>query len=268
MAIHVGCGSWADPEYIGVLYPPGLPANQRLSGYAKHFDQVEVNATYYATPRAPAVAGWVKQTPDGFGFTIKLHRAFSQSPQKTAEDGTLLGRLFDGIKPLIEANRLRAFLLVLPPTFSPERWRIEQLGTLAEKLRPHSLAVELRNSAWVKGKERTQTLDAFRAHRIAWVAVDMPRITNSTIMPAVDEVTDPRLAYLRLHGRNPKYLEAKSAEEGHTYAYSERELKSIVTRVKHLAASAENVQVIANNHAQDFAPKAALALKRKLGLSD
>src|SRR3954464_11921183 len=68
MAIQVGIGSWADAEYTGVLFPAGLAANQRLKTYATHFNFVEVNSTYYATPRRPIVATWAKQTPPDFLF--------------------------------------------------------------------------------------------------------------------------------------------------------------------------------------------------------
>jgi hypothetical protein len=38
MAIRVGCGSWGDQEYVGLLYPPGLPAAKRLqaAGFTKN----------------------------------------------------------------------------------------------------------------------------------------------------------------------------------------------------------------------------------------
>lgn len=265
MGIHLGCGSWADPEYTGVLYPPGLPARQRLNGYAKWFDHVEVNSTYYATPRAPVIAGWIQQTPPEFTFNIKLHRAFSQSPRKTAQEGELLNLLLTSVQPLIDAKKLRAFLLVLPSTFHPDRRSLDELDPLIEKLAPFRLAVELRHSDWVKGKKRGETLGYFRERKAVLVAVDLPRIQGSSLMPQIDEVTCSDLAYLRLHGRNPHYLEAKSAEEGHTYAYSPRELAGLVKRIKGLAEKADEVHVIANNHAQDFAPKTALALKQLLG---
>jgi uncharacterized protein YecE (DUF72 family) len=264
MAIRVGIGSWADPEYTGVLYPEDLPAKKRLEGYAKHFDHVEVNSSYYATPKRKVVEGWVNQTPAAFTFTVKLHRAFSQSPDKTARKGELTKLLLEAMQPLMEAQKLSAFLLVLPPSFAPERHQLSELDAVADKLAPHPLAVELRHSEWVTGERRTETLAYFRERKIAWVAVDMPRIRKSTLMPAVDEVTDPRLAYLRLHGRNKNYLEAKTAAEGHTYDYTGREMREIAERVRKLAANAQDVHVIANNHAQDFAPKAALALKRLL----
>src|SRR5476649_2136634 len=77
--IHIGCGSWADPEYVGALYPKGLPAKDRLAEYARHFDRVELNSTYYATPAQKVVANWAVQTPAKFTFDVKLHKEFSQN---------------------------------------------------------------------------------------------------------------------------------------------------------------------------------------------
>lgn len=264
MSVSVGIGSWADSEYVGLLYPKGLPANRRLRHYATTFDRVEVNSSYYSTPRATVVAGWVKETPADFVFDIKLHRAFSQSPEKTAATGTLLDYLFKGIAPLVRARKLGVFLLVLAPGFSPERNRLEQLDTLIEKLRPHRLAVELRHSDWVKGRVRERTLAYCRERGIVWVAVDMPKIKGATLMPAVDAVTLPSLAYVRLHGRNPRWREAASAAERHTYEYSARELRELSKRIRRLEGEAEHVHVVANNHASDFAPKTALGLRQLL----
>ena len=263
MAIHVGCGSWTDAVYTGVLYPPGLPAGRRLNAYAQRFDQVEVNSTYYAAPRANITAGWVKQTPPGFTFHIKLHRSFSQSPQRASE-GDGVKRLLAGVSPLIAAKKFGVFLLVLTPSFTPSRHRIEELDALAAALQPHALAVELRDREWVEGDARERTLDYFRSRRLVWVAVDMPQIKNSALMPDVDEVTRPDLAYIRLHGRNPGYTRAKTAAERHTYDYTRRDLAQLVKRIQSLGDRAEQVHVVANNHAEDFAPKAALALQRLL----
>lgn len=263
MAIHVGIGSWGDDAYVGVLYPRGLAKTDRLREYAKSLQHIEVNSTYYATPSAAAVRAWVKQTPAGFTFSIKLHRAISQSPAK-AGAGTFPRKLLAAMKPLTDARRLACFLLVLPPRFTPERRSLEELDGLCEALAPHPLAVELRDRGWVTGRQRAGTLAYFRKRKLVWVAVDMPRIAGSALMPVVDEVTHPRLAYLRLHGRNPKYLEAESAAEGHHYAYTAREIAGLAARVRKMAGRAREVFVIANNHAEDLAPKTALALKRRV----
>ena len=137
---------------------------------------------------------------------------------------------------------------------------------MVENFAPHLIAVELRNRGWVDGAERERTLTFFRERKLVWVAVDMPRIEGSTIMPQVDEVTNPQLAYLRLHGRNLEWPKLKTAEERHTYDYSAAELEEVAVRVRALAEKARVIHVVANNHAQDFAPKAALGLKRALDL--
>jgi uncharacterized protein YecE (DUF72 family) len=265
MAIRIACGSWADAEYTGVLYPRGLPAKERLAEYAAHFDLVEVNSSYYATPKRDTVTQWIKQTPPTFCFNIKLHRAFSQSPAKTAENGELVERLLEATEPLIETARLGTFLLVLPPTFGPEKRDLAELDAIAERLSGFRVAVELRDRAWITGKQKTATVAYFKSKGLVLASVDMPRIEGSMLLPAVDEVTNPALAYLRLHGRNKQWLEAESAAERHAYAYNSAEIAEIAKRVRKLAAQVKDVHVIANNHASDFAPKTALALREVLG---
>lgn len=264
--ISVGIGSWTDTEYTPLLFPKGVKSDERLKVYATWFNHVEVNSSYHAMPRRAWVESWDKQTPAGFVFDFKLHKSFSEDPENSARGGTLVSALLEIAKPLIDAGKLCSFFLVMPPSFGPKRRRLEELDTLVEKLQPHTLAVELRHSGWVDDERRGQTLDYFRSRKLAWIAVDMPRIDGSTIMPPMDEVTNPRLAYLRLHGRNKDWLKVKSAEERHTYLYPEEELNEIAARVRALAEKAESVHVVANNHVQDFAPKTALALQRLLGL--
>lgn len=260
MSIRIGCGSWSDQAYSGLLYPRGLPPELRLSAYAMWFNHVEVNSTYYSTPKRDQVRQWVKSTPDSFLFDVRLHRAFSRSPDKTTRAGRLLPYLLEGLQPMLEAKKLGAFLLVLTPSFSPERHRLDELDALIKEIRPHALAVELRHAAWVSGENCASTLRFFRERGLTWVAVDMPRIKGSQLMPTVDEVTQPKLAYLRLHGRSKNYLQLKSAAEKHTYAYDAKELREIADRVVLLQAKAKQVRVVANNHAYDFAPNTAMDL--------
>jgi len=266
MPIQCACGSYADPDYAGLLYPKGLAPELRLSAYAMWFDHLELNASYYSVPKAASVQKWIAATPPHFFFDVRLHRVISQGPAKAAKEGRLLNYFLDGVQPLIEAGKLGAFLLVLSPNFSPDRHQLDELDALVAKLAPLPLAIELRHRGWVEGKARAATLAWFRERNVTWVAVDMPPITGSDLMPAVDEVTNPHLAYLRLHGRNPGWLDGKTAAEKHTYAYTERELSEIIVRIRKLAARARNVRVVANNHARDFAPRTALALKEQLGL--
>src|SRR5919206_780139 len=76
--VVIGTSSWADPGFIEAWYPPGLPARERLPYYAQRFEAVEVNSSFYAVPAQTSVAGWVRATPPGFTFDVKLHRLLSR----------------------------------------------------------------------------------------------------------------------------------------------------------------------------------------------
>src|SRR5437763_1851347 len=72
--VRVGICSWADPALIesGAFYPKkSMSAEARLRFYARSFDVVEVNASYYAIPDVLTVRRWAKRTPPGFLFHVK-----------------------------------------------------------------------------------------------------------------------------------------------------------------------------------------------------
>lgn len=266
MAIHIGCGSWADPEYVGVLYPRGWPQNERLRGYAQWFDRIELNASYHRLPTPEMIAGWAEQTPAGFLFDIKLPKDFSDNAGAAIKAG-MGDRVLRSIQPLLDAKKFGAFLFTLAPSFSRRNHRLEELDGVVEKLRPHRMAVELRHRDWVEADALPATLEYFRSRKLAWVALDLPALSSPKLLPAIDEVTHPQLAYMRLHGRNPDYLNAKDAAGRHHHDYTEVELEEIAGRIRTLGTRAKDVHVSVNNHALDFAPKAALALRRLLGQS-
>lgn len=266
MAVRIGCGSWTDSDYVGLLYPKGLPAKERLRTYAGWFERVEVNSTYYATPPRVTVASWVEQTPPGFLFDVKLLRALSENPQSAAES-QLMDKFLGAMQPLIEAKKLGAFLLTLAPSFGPDRHQLAEIDVLAGKLQPLPLAVELRHRGWVDGDALATTLEYFRRRELAWVALDLPPLKSNALLPPIDEVTNPLLSYMRLHGRNPNYLRSKSAAERHEHDYTAIELEEIAARIRSLASRAKDVHVSFNNHFATFAPKAALAFRRLLGQS-
>lgn len=264
MALKIGCGSWTDDDYVGVLYPKGLAKTSRLAMYAQWFERVELNSFYHAIQKRDYVERWVEQTPDRFTFDVKLPRDFSERPDAAARDETM-SRFLHAIQPIVVARKLGVFLLTMPPSFLPGKRQLTELDGVIQKLRPHALAVELRHRGWLEGSARASTLDYFHAHKLVWVSVDVAQVDAPRILPPLDIVTNPQHAYARLHGRNPGYATAGSKEEGHHHHYTDTELAEIAARLKRLAEQAKTVHVTFNNHAEDFAPRAAIALKRLLG---
>jgi uncharacterized protein YecE (DUF72 family) len=137
------------------------------------------------------------------------------------------------------------------------------LGGLAD----YRVAIELRNRNWVEGENLEATLKFFRDHSATLVAVDAPAEKHFTIMPPeLDAITNPALAYLRLHGRDAKaYTTGKTVAARFNYDYSDEEISEVVERARDLGKEAKDVHVIFNNNALDYAPHAALRMRKALG---
>jgi uncharacterized protein YecE (DUF72 family) len=288
--ILVGTASWSDPGFIERWYPPKLPATDRLRWYADHFEMVEVNSSFYAVPEARMVNRWDHVTPNNFTFNFKLHRLLSRhtaaknslppAVQKVAEadekgrvtltaklESALLDQIIDSTESLRASGKLGVFLLQLSPAFSPRKHALNELEEIIWRLASSGLVVELRNRNWTEGETLAQTLDFFRQHQIALSLVDAPAEAHFTIMPSdLDEITNPHLTYLRLHGRNADaYLRGKTVADRFNYDYSDEEIGEVADRAQNLARHAGEVHVVFNNNALDFAPHAALRLRAALG---
>jgi uncharacterized protein YecE (DUF72 family) len=167
-------------------------------------------------------------------------------------------------KPLADAGKRGAFLLQLTPGFSPRRNQLSDLDPILDELDP--VAVEFRHRGWVEGEHRQEVLDYLRERGAIFVGVDAPRAEHFTILPPLDSVTNPRLAYLRCHGRNlDGYLRGRTVAERFDYEYPEGEVEEIAERARVLADEAEQVHVMFNNNARDYAPKAARRMLLALG---
>jgi uncharacterized protein YecE (DUF72 family) len=287
--ILVGTSSWADPGFVKEWYPPGMAAKERLPWYAQRFEAVELNSSFYAVPDRSTVHKWVNDTPEGFVFDVKAHRALSrhaaplESLPPELRDGAqtsgrgrvrltpdlesaLVARLVEETVPLAEAGKLGAYLLQLTPAFAPHKHQLTELDALVEGFAPHRLAVELRHRGWVRDKRREQTLSWFADRGVTFVSVDAPPGDHIPIMPALDAVSTDRLAYLRAHGRNTEgYLTGKTVAERFAWRYSDDELEEIAGRARSLAEEAREVHVAFNNNRGDDAPTAAQRFRSLLG---
>jgi uncharacterized protein YecE (DUF72 family) len=99
-----------------------------------------------------------------------------------------------------------------------------------------------------------------------WVGVDAPAGEQITIMPPVDAVTNPRVAYLRAHGRNAEgYVRGRSVADRFAHRYTDEELEEIGARARELAGKAEQVRLHFNNNRGSDAPVAAERMRELLG---
>jgi uncharacterized protein YecE (DUF72 family) len=288
--ILVGTASWSDPGFVERWYPKKMPAGERLAWYAQHFEMVEVNSTFYSVPEPRMVERWCAATPDDFTFDVKLHQLFSfhstrakllpPELQRRAETGprgdvkstpslqeALLKIFLRSMTIFRDAGKLGVFLLQLSPAFSPRKHELGELDRLIEMVRDYELAIEFRNSNWAIGDQLPSTIDFLRKHQLIFVNVDAPASDHFTVMPShIDAVTNSDAAYLRLHGRNAKaYITGKTVAARFDYDYNENEIAEVAQRTRKLAREARELHVIFNNNNLDYAPRAALRLRKALG---
>lgn len=288
--ILVGTASWSDPGFVEHWYPKKMPAGERLAWYAGHFEMVEVNSTFYSAPDARMVERWCRSTPSGFIFDVKLHQLLSRHStnwkllppalQKTAEtdakgkvkltpkiEKAMIEQFRRSIEILRGEDKLGALLLQLSPGFSPKRHQLSELDELLGAFGEYRLAIELRNRNWVEGDNLELTLEFLQARSAAMVLVDAPAEKHFTIMPPkLNAITNPELAYLRLHGRDARaYTTGKTVAARFNYDYSDDEIDEVAERAGQLAKEASEVHVVFNNNALDYAPHAALRMRTALG---
>jgi uncharacterized protein YecE (DUF72 family) len=288
--ILVGTASWSDPGFVERWYPKKMPAGERLQWYAQHFKMVEVNSTFYSVPEPRMVERWCAATPGDFTFDVKLHQLFSfhSTPakllppdlQKLAETNpkgnvkwtpelqeALLGTFLRSMSIFRDARKLGVLLLQLSPAFSPRKHQLTELQSLIDMLGGYDLAIEFRNRNWAVGDQLESTIDFVRKRRAIFVNVDAPASDHFMVMPSgVDEVTNSKVAYLRLHGRNEKaYITGRTVAARFDYDYSESEIAEVAQRSRKLAKEARELHVIFNNNNLDYAPRAALRLRKALG---
>lgn len=295
--ILVGTSSWTDKSLIesGKFYPAEAnTAEERLRYYASQFPVVQVDSAWYAVPAEGTARLWVERTPAGFVFDIKLFRLFTrhQTPltalpadvrralpepamrkemvyfDDVPEDLRLelWQRYTKAVQPLHEAGKLGTVLIQMAPWIAPAAKSTAHLEHCKAQLGALPAAVEFRNAAWFTPAQREGTLDFLAANDLTHIVVDEPQGFKNSV-PLVPAVTAPRLAYLRLHGRNRATWDRKdlaSSADRFNYDYSEGELRDFVPVVRQLAERAARVHVMFNNNYQDQSQRNARQLGQLL----
>jgi len=296
MTIATGTASWTDPTLIASkrFYPPGCTsAEARLRFYATQFPLVEVDSSYYAMPSASNSVLWAERTPPHFTFNIKAFRLFTghqtdrtklpkdiQAALPATEKknlyykdtpGEILRELWrryiEAIEPLRKAGKLGAVHFQFAPWVVNNEDGRAHVEHCADVMEGFTLAAEFRHKSWFSEKGRASTLDMERERGFVNVVVDEPNTTANSI-PAVWEVTNSRLALIRLHGRNHETWNiqgAAAASSRFNYDYDDHELGELAAMILQIAKQVERTHVIFNNNFEDQGQRNARTLMGILG---
>jgi len=111
---YLGCPGWGVKTWVGRLFPTATRSTEFLERYARVFNTVEGNTTFYALPTTDVVKRWNDSTPDTFRFCFKFPRIISHD-RALVDCGDEVAVFLDRIAPL-EA-KLGTVFLQLPPQF-------------------------------------------------------------------------------------------------------------------------------------------------------
>lgn len=169
--IYLGTQGFSFDDWVGPFYTEGTSRKQYLESYTQHFPIVEIDATFYGTPRATTVQGWRKRSPDDFLFSAKFPRLITHDKELDGASGD--AKAFIGVMQAL-GDKLAVLTLQFAYDFKPELFdRLDTfLGDLPEGPR---YAVEVRNRGWLDADFG----EMLSGHNVALVLQDlhyMPRL--------------------------------------------------------------------------------------------
>jgi uncharacterized protein YecE (DUF72 family) len=253
--VRVGTSGWHYPSgrgtWDGIFYPARAERGRgfdELAFYAARFNTVEINSTFYGQPRASVSLQWVRRTPPGFEFAVKLYQKFTHpsiASDTTPVTPADVDEFKAGIDPLASAGRLGPLLAQFPPSFRESPGARDYLEWLLSTFADYAVAVELRHRSWSdRGADVRASLAARGA---AWAQIDEPKFPSSIRQDFTPNTR--QLMYIRLHGRNAaQWWEHDASEDRYNYVYSEEELKPIVEKIRGARTAVRKLYLFLNNH--------------------
>ncbi|MNS33585.1 hypothetical protein D3C72_657010 [compost metagenome] len=167
--IFVGCAKWGRPDWVGKIYPKGTKEASFLKEYVKHFNSIELNATFYRIFDKNVVEKWQETAPDGFKFSPKFFQTISHIKRLKDVD-ELTKAYYESIEIL--GDKLGSCFLQLPENFGPKHYA--SIEFYLKNLRKDvPVFLELRSKDWFKSStESNEAFEFFREQRIGMVITD------------------------------------------------------------------------------------------------
>jgi uncharacterized protein YecE (DUF72 family) len=250
--IRLGTCGWNYDAWVGPLYPLRTRSSDFLATYARAFDTVEVDSTFYAIPPAKTVRGWASRVGDGFEFALKL-------PQEITHELRLRGaadlckKFFDVAREL--GKKLGPILIQLGPDFGPAE--LPALAAFLPTLPPDlRFAVEFRQKGWI----HEGVVALLAEHHVALALVDARWIPRRTVLHLAERPTAD-FAYVRLMGPNRDLVEYSRIQIDRS-----RELEQWAKAVAALTPKLRTTYAYASNHFAGHAPASVRMMQEMMGM--
>lgn len=231
--LRLGTSGYDYPHWRGSFYPEELPRTQWFSHYARVFDSLEINSSFYRLPPPEVFAAWRKRAPRDFVYAVKFSR-YGSHLKRLRDPGRTTRYYYSAVRRL--GKRLGPTLLQLPPRWGADAPRLDAFLSAA----PPSLrwAVEFRDPDWL----RDEVLEILKMHGAALCIHDL--------LPEHPRELTADWTYLRYHGRH------------YAGSYQSSFLRAEALRIAALLERGCAVYAYFNNDAEGWAVRNALDLRR------
>lgn len=235
--VYIGCSGWYYWHWKGSFYPTNVPSDKWFDIYQDQFGTVELNAPFYSWPTIGAVKTWIRQSNQGFVYTVKVCELITHI-KRFAGTETLIadfGYIGDLLGP-----QMGCFLFQFPPSV---HYTPEMLSSIVSQLDPHRRnVVEFRHKSWWN----EHVYDAFTSSGVIFCSCSGPRLPDELVQTSDD-------IYIRFHGLTQWYR----------HDYTDAELGVWVDRIS--ASTAKTVWIYFNNDRDGNSIKNAKRLAELMG---
>ena len=128
----IGCSGYYYAYWKNRFYPQGMKPANWLNYYSSVFNSVELNGTFYRTPKLADLKKYASVTEDDFRFSVKMSKYIThvlklkESKQQVSDFQSLIE---EGLE-----KKLSYFLFQLPPSF---HYNEENLARIIDNV-PHA----------------------------------------------------------------------------------------------------------------------------------
>jgi uncharacterized protein YecE (DUF72 family) len=249
--IRLGTQGWNYDAWVAPFYPVGTRPSDYLSVYARAFDTVEVDSTFYAVPPVKTIRGWYDRTPEGFVFALKLPQEITHE-RRLRDSADVAELFFDRAREL--GTKLGPVLIQLGPDFGPAE--LPALASLLPTLpRDIKFAIEFRQRAWIN----EGVLALLAEYGVALTLTDARWVPRNQMLGLAGRPTAD-FSYIRWMGGNRDIVDYSRIQIDRS-----RELEQWAGVLATLAKVRVKVYGYVNNHFAGHSPQSARELQRMLG---
>lgn len=206
--LYIGTSGWGFKSWIGEFYPQKIAQHNMLKHYAKSFQTVELNNSFYRLPEKQSILNWKESTPDNFLFSCKASRYITHM-KKLREPEQGIRHLFKSLE--FFGKKLGPILFQFPPNWHLDLERLQNfIKALPEN---HRYTMEFREKSWLCQR----VYDLLDQYKIALCFYDYRGYQSP-------EVATGDFIYVRLHG--PEQQAYQGSYDGRTLAgYAQKFLR-------------------------------------------